>query len=1298
MRFVALALVIMTLLQCLSISSLAENSTVSQQGDYYCYYDFENFKSGAYSSYGAYFKDQNVTTAEGLLCNNGLEVLTSTSGGELEIVDEESGNSYLRYTFNNAENSSGARIGTFGIGNKILGNSVAFDFKFRANGTENDTNKMPLVVLRRAGSTSGASCTLLKADGLGRIYLSNVNISIDGSPVNDTLIYTPQSGEFMDISVRWFDATNTVSIFINGAPVIESAAINTDLRGHNFVKKTWDNSFLLESLSFTTTSTASFDFCNVGKTNYNYSIDLDDIKIYNICTLDGFTYYYSNGFDTYNTLTNGKTVSDSAVNNDPTHILARGNDNIKIETENNGNAYVKISGGDNFGIKDQAYQLLSTTSWVSEIKIKDFAFGGTDQNKRAPLFVYEDGGLDQAIQLLYVDNEGKLYLTSDTKTLIPGVNIGKDTWTHIAIVCKNDIANRGFFESFNSDLAHPSENIAFSRTFYVYIDGVLVGTTTPKAIYTWSKSKARTLNGYDIDSITTHVVDETNVTKLPTSDLQEIDTTTTANHIIYKSADGLVFYDVEYTDSSKKEQKTYSIMTLTDKNVGGRGEYISFLVGDKSYGTIASIDDVKLYAGDAPEFINSESSGTSMLTVTDKAYVRGGSYADKNWHQILEERNLEDMVIIKNGMEKSNVARVGLFKYDISEISLDDIGYAEFNVNFSSIQKDMYVPFDIYWVDENWDEKTVTWNTKPALLSDTPIISNVDPRSVRKANATEALKTLVNSGKKTISLMIVQTVNTDTETRIVFSKATELSFPHFVIYKEPKAIDETYTKQLVADEAENQAIWDYAKQVYDEWYGRYSELLTKPLNEAELIVSDERQYNKITLSPGSNPSAVMKEYKTRTYSALTDISEYVDIRKETKFDKYGGIIDEQIRQKPTGYFYSKKIGDRWWIIDPLGYPCYIRALSGVVYSYQNSPKQKEAAELLYGTFEKWAISTTRHLQNELYFNACASPSSQIKTVLHGMIWQGGPGFMGAYGTSIGVNNSNGGSTTFSENNTMPVFDPGFVTFSESKAASEVPQYANNPFFLGYTTDNELPMQSDMIYNYMNVSPEKNVNIYSYACTWYWIVQMTGTETPNNEDITDELKELFRGFVWDRYYNVVCGAIRKYDQNHMILGTRFLTEVKDAPWVLRFASEYLDCITVNWYFQWEPNANDIYDFAVNADIPFMVTEFYAKAEENEDKLANTTGAGFFVKTQQDRADHYQSFTIRLLEAKNCIGWHWFQYTDNDPSGNPNDQSSIDANKGIVSNTHQEYTDLTDDMAVINKNVYTIIEYFDDKYSH
>ncbi|MBQ7293623.1 MAG: agarase, partial [Clostridia bacterium] len=67
--------------------------------------------------------------------------------------------------------------------------------------------------------------------------------------------------------------------------------------------------------------------------------------------------------------------------------------------------------------------------------------------------------------------------------------------------------------------------------------------------------------------------------------------------------------------------------------------------------------------------------------------------------------------------------------------------------------------------------------------------------------------------------------------------------------------------------------------------------------------------------------------------------------------------------------------------------------------------------------------------------------------------------------------------------------------------------------------------------------------------------------------------------------------------------------------------------------------------------------------------------------------------RLLEANNCIGWHWYHYTDNDPSGKASDTSGTYSNKGLVSNTHKEYKELTSHMAEINKNVYSLIDYFD-----
>jgi hypothetical protein len=65
----------------------------------------------------------------------------------------------------------------------------------------------------------------------------------------------------------------------------------------------------------------------------------------------------------------------------------------------------------------------------------------------------------------------------------------------------------------------------------------------------------------------------------------------------------------------------------------------------------------------------------------------------------------------------------------------------------------------------------------------------------------------------------------------------------------------------------------------------------------------------------------------------------------------------------------------------------------------------------------------------------------------------------------------------------------------------------------------------------------------------------------------------------------------------------------------------------------------------------------------------------------------------LKAKNCVGWHWFRYQDNDPNDTKADDSNKDSNKGIYSINYQPYKMLADKMQQLNENVYGLISYFD-----
>jgi hypothetical protein len=178
-----------------------------------------------------------------------------------------------------------------------------------------------------------------------------------------------------------------------------------------------------------------------------------------------------------------------------------------------------------------------------------------------------------------------------------------------------------------------------------------------------------------------------------------------------------------------------------------------------------------------------------------------------------------------------------------------------------------------------------------------------------------------------------------------------------------------------------------------------------------------------------------------------------------------------------------------------------------------------------------------------------------------------------------------------------------------------------------------------------------------------------------------------------YYAIVYKAIKDADPNHLYLGSRLHSNAKNNPYIFQYLQKNIDIISINYYGDWQPRADFINDWATWCDKPFFVTEFYTKAEETG--MNNMSGAGWIVKTQKDRGIHYQNFCLTLLKAKNCVGWHWFRYQDNDPNDAKADDSNKDSNKGIVNLQYEYYQPLMQYMRALNTNVYPLIDFFDSQ---
>ena len=250
----------------------------------------------------------------------------------------------------------------------------------------------------------------------------------------------------------------------------------------------------------------------------------------------------------------------------------------------------------------------------------------------------------------------------------------------------------------------------------------------------------------------------------------------------------------------------------------------------------------------------------------------------------------------------------------------------------------------------------------------------------------------------------------------------------------------SFSRSLCDDPVKNQAIWDRAERLFEEWNERYQKLLKTGLAKVKKIESDPAHFNKEVFTAGSGfapatgwtPEAVRRcSFPTRTYKSMDDLGKYTDYNRPMEFDEFGGWKDEATREKATGFFYSKKIDGRWWIIDPNGYRCFMRNVSTVGLCYLGSPNQKNAAIVRFGSEEAWAEKTADLVKNEWGFNLCGRFADN--TPNRSVVQDRCGAMAGGYGRQLGTNRGGGGSTTFYENNTMNVFDPDFVTFCENKA-------------------------------------------------------------------------------------------------------------------------------------------------------------------------------------------------------------------------------------------------------------------------
>lgn len=419
-----------------------------------------------------------------------------------------------------------------------------------------------------------------------------------------------------------------------------------------------------------------------------------------------------------------------------------------------------------------------------------------------------------------------------------------------------------------------------------------------------------------------------------------------------------------------------------------------------------------------------------------------------------------------------------------------------------------------------------------------------------------------------------------------------------------------------------------------------------------------------------------KPQRTRTLEDLAGLKSSA-MPDRTEF----GGVKRYPASKATGFFRTEKIDGRWWLIDPTGHRMILAGVASTNIP-KMSPDAQAAFDRTFASPAEWA-ARTRELIRENGFDGTGSWSDDARLregakqpLVHTRILS----FMGKYAEQRGGTHEEAGHKGY-PNKCAFFFDPEFAAFAETFAKGAA-AFKDDPYLLGYFTDNELPFPLDALDRYLTL-PENDPGRKAADA-------FVAERKLKADALTDGDRQAFMALAAERYFSIVSGALRKYDPNHLILGPRFhSTDHRNAA-LLATASKHIDVVGYNLYNVWTPGSDLMGRLSVGGTTPVLISEFYAKADDVG--LGNVDGAGWWVRTQRDRGAFYQNFTLGLLESKAAVGWHWFKYIDGDPAM-PSGVNLNDSNKGIVSNRFVPYPALLDSMRQLNASRYEVIDYFD-----
>lgn len=429
----------------------------------------------------------------------------------------------------------------------------------------------------------------------------------------------------------------------------------------------------------------------------------------------------------------------------------------------------------------------------------------------------------------------------------------------------------------------------------------------------------------------------------------------------------------------------------------------------------------------------------------------------------------------------------------------------------------------------------------------------------------------------------------------------------------------------------------------------------------------------------------------KEYYFLNDMGSKVDI----KYGNFGGWLNppedsglESLSQ--TGFFNVKKMNDVWWFVDPEGNPFISKGINHISYwdaYYGDVGAYAKNNDKIYPSYEAWE-NQTRHRMQEWNFNTITSWSDPE-------LYVGKDGF--AY--TILIDFAGRAGVGFHDAKVVDYFSSEFEEIVDVTAAQLCAPLKDDPYLLGYFTDNELIWGPDwrtsnsllqLYFELPKSSPgrnflleflqEESISIESFNITWGSSIQdwnelenlSSNHLSAKNSAKAQELTNVFAGHVSSQYSSITTQAIKRYDPNHLVLGCRYAFYPGDN--IVAAASEYFDVMSLASYSLFPPldELDKIYN---KIDKPFIIEEFSFNSYDSKVFELEYSKRNFL--TQDQRSVALSEYIRSFMSRPYVIGYHWYKWCDN-----PDGLFKLGANCGLVNERDEPYTKFVDVFTLLN----------------